>query len=149
MPHHLAQLNIGRLLHPLDDPRIADFKNALDQINALAEASPGFLWRLQGDDGNATQLAHPWSGDPLMLVNMSLWTNVESLKHYAYKTTHIDFFRRRREWFEPPTAAHAVLWWVPAGQLPTLAEAAERLALLRTHGPTQQAFWFNQTFPAP
>lgn len=149
MTRHLAQLNIGRLLYPLEDPRIADFTNALAEINALAEATPGFIWRLQSVEGNATQIAHPWSSDPLMLVNMSVWTDVESLKTYAYKTTHVDFFRRRREWFEPATQAHAVLWWVPAGHVPTLEEAEERLSQLRTQGPTPTAFWFNQVFPAP
>lgn len=149
MKFHLAQLNIGRLLYPVDDPRIADFKNALDQINALAEASPGFVWRLQSVEGNATQIAHPWSSDPLMLVNMSVWTDPDSLKAYAYKTTHVDFFRRRREWFEPATQAHAVLWWIPSGHIPSLEEAAERLRHLRTDGPTPQAYWFNQLFPEP
>lgn len=149
MTRHLAQLNIGRLLYPLEDPRIADFTNALAEINALAEATPGFIWRLQSVEGNATQIEHPWSADPLMLVNMSVWTDVESLKTYAYKTTHVDFFRRRREWFEPATQAHAVLWWVPAGHVPTLEEAEERLSQLRTQGPTPSAFWFNQVFPAP
>lgn len=149
MSHHLAQLNIGRLLYPLDDPRIADFTNALAEINALAETSSGFIWRLQSVEGNATQIQHPWSIDPLMLVNMSVWTDPESLNAYAYKTAHVNFFRRRREWFECSTEAHAVLWWIAAGHEPTLTEAAERLQQLRAHGPTPQAFWFPQLFPAP
>lgn len=148
MTFQLAQLNIARLLHPIDHPRIADFVNALDDVNALAENSPGFVWRLKTDSGNALDVHHPWSADPFMLVNMSVWETPSDLKHFVYRSGHLDFYRRRAEWFEKPSQAHYVLWWIPRGHIPTPAEAAERLDHYRRHGATPFAFWFGELFPA-
>ena len=144
---HLAQLNVARALYPLDDPRLADFMNNLDAVNAMAEAAPGFVWRLVGAGNNATDLHMP--DDPSMLVNMSVWTDVESLFDFVYKTSHSKIMARRREWFERPTGAFQVLWWIPAGHIPTLREAGARLARLDRDGPTPRAFSFKQRFPAP
>ncbi|TNE61546.1 MAG: DUF3291 domain-containing protein [Alphaproteobacteria bacterium] len=150
MPHdthaawQLAQLNVGKTLYPMGHPGIADFENALDAINALAEASPGFVWRLKDDTGNATGVRSPLGDD--VLVNMSVWRDVESLRAYVYKSGHTAYLARRKEWFEMPTEPHMVLWWVPAGHRPTVVEAAARLMYLRDHGPTPQAFTFKRAF---
>ncbi len=143
---HLAEINIGRLKAHIDDPLIADFKNNLARINALAEASPGFVWRLIGEGGDATDIQA--FDDPLMAINMSVWTDVASLGAYVYRSGHIEFMRRRREWFEPMDNFMA-LWWVPAGHQPTPAEAIARLDLLGRLGPSQEAFTFKNPFPAP
>lgn len=143
--HHLAQLNIGRMVAPTDDPRVAPFMDALDEINALADASPGFVWRLQTEDGNATAV-RPYD-DEEILVNMSVWADLESLADYVYRSDHTAFLRRRREWFVKPDGPIMVLWWVPAGHIPTLDEATARLDTLIEHGPTPQAFTFRRPFP--
>lgn len=143
---HLAEINIGRLKAHIDDPLIADFKNNLDRINALAEASPGFVWRLIGEGGNATDIQA--FDDPLMAINMSVWTDVAALGAYVYRSGHVEFMRRRRKWFEPMDNFMA-LWWVPAGHRPTPAEGAARLDLLGRSGPSQEAFTFKEPFPAP
>jgi hypothetical protein len=148
MDFQLAQLNIARLLHPLDHPQIADFVTGLDEINALAERSPGFIWRLKSDSGNATDVQHPWSGDPFVIVNMSVWRSPQDLKEYVYRSAHLDFYVRRAQWFEKPAEPHYVLWWIPAGHVPTLEEAKERLDHYRQHGATPHAFWFGKLFPA-
>lgn len=144
--YELAQLNIARMLAPLDSPQLADFVANLDRLNALAEGSPGFVWRLQTEDGDATGL-RPLGDD--MLVNMSVWRDVASLHQYVYRSDHVDIMRRRKEWFALMKDAYMVLWWVPAGRRPDVAEAVERLELLRTHGPTARAFNFKKTFDAP
>lgn len=140
---HLAELNIGRLHAPIDAPEIADFADALDEINALAEASPGFVWRLQTDEGNATGIKA--FEDELTILNLSVWTSIESLADYVYRSAHTPFLRRRREWFERMEVA-VVLWWIPAGHTPTVAEALERLDHLRAHGPSAHAFTFARRF---
>jgi len=145
--YHLAQFNLARAIAPLDDPLLADFMDRLDEVNALAEASPGFVWRLKSDSGNATDIRA--YDDPRMLVNMSVWTSVEALFDYVYRNRHSKMMARRREWFEPMTTPYAVLWWVPAGHRPTVEEAAERLAHLKRHGPTEHAFTFKQRFSVP
>src|SRR6185437_16531319 len=147
MSHWLAQINIGRLVAPPDDPRVADFVNALDEINALAERSPGFVWRLKSDSGNALDIRY--RNDPLEALNMSVWESVESLLSYAYNSKHVEFFRRRAEWFEKHAKPHYCLWWVPEGHVPTVAEGIERLEHYREHGATEYAFWFSQRFPKP
>jgi hypothetical protein len=147
MTHHLAQVNIARLLAPIDDPRIADFVAQLDAINALAEQSPGFVWRLKTDAGNATDVVY--NDDPFVIVNMSVWESVDTLRGYTYASKHIEVFRRRAEWFEKPAKPHYCLWWVPVGHAPTVAEARERLEHYQTHGATPHAFWFSQLFPVP
>ncbi len=143
--HELAQLNIGRPRGRIDSPLMADFVNALDRINALAEASPGFVWRLQDDSGNATGL-RPLGDDTI--VNMSVWKDVEALHAFVYRSDHIDVMRRRREWFEKMDL-YMVLWWVPRGHRPTMTEAIERLEVLRERGPTPEAFTFRVSFPPP
>src|SRR5262249_12286137 len=142
----LAQLNVARPLAPVDSPRLADFMAQLDEINALAEASPGFVWRLVGSGGNATDL-HP-DDDPTMLVNMSVWATAEQLFDFVYRTAHTKVMVRRREWFEK-MEAFQVLFWVPTGHQPTVAEAMDKLAHLRAHGPSPAAFTFKQRYPAP
>ncbi|MGD9793410.1 MAG: DUF3291 domain-containing protein [Acidimicrobiia bacterium] len=143
--HHLAQINIGRLRAPSDDPMIAPFMDALDEINALAEASPGFVWRFQTDEGNTTSV-RPYD-DELILINFSVWESIEALSDYAYRTDHATFLRRRREWFERMTDAYLALWWVPIGHHPTEHEAIARVEHLRAHGPTPHAFTFRDRFP--
>ena len=143
---HLVQLNVGRTLAPLDSPQLADFVNQLDEINQLAEASPGFVWRLVGNSGNATDVVV--DNHPGLLVNMSVWTSAELLFTYVYKTAHTKVMARRREWFER-IETFQVLYWIPAGQLPTVDEAMARLELLRERGPSPEAFTFKQRFPAP
>ncbi|MFC4565674.1 DUF3291 domain-containing protein [Nocardiopsis mangrovi] len=148
--YHLAQVNIGTFIHPLDDPRTAGFADMLAPVNALAEASPGFVWRLVGDGGtDATSLRPYGDGAPDTLINLSVWESMESLWEFTYRTEHIDLLRRRREWFVHMKEVHAALWWVPAGHLPTVGEAVERLALLRGGGPTAEAFTFRDAFPPP
>ncbi len=143
----LAQLNVGTIKGPMDSPVMADFAANLDRINALAERSPGFVWRLQTEEGNATAI-RPFE-DANMLVNMSVWRDVESLNEYVYRTAHMEILRRRREWFERMDEAFLVLWWVPKGHRPNVTEAIAKLDLLRSRGPTAEAFTFRQPFPAP
>jgi hypothetical protein len=142
---HIAQLNIGRARGPVDGPIMAEFMALLDPVNAVADASPGFVWRLQTEEGNATAL-RPYE-DERMIVNMSVWESIEDLAAFVYRSGHVDVMRRRREWFEP-MKPYMVLWWVPAGHVPTVEEAKDRLAHLRDHGPTPFAFTFKARFPA-
>lgn len=148
--HHLAQLNLGRFRLPLDHPEMADFANALDRINAIADASPGFVWRLTDDDGGpSSNVAVPGATDPLIASNLSVWTDLESLREFMYRTDHGSYLRRRREWFEHDAEAMTVLWWIPAGHIPTLDEALERLDDLREHGPSERAWPLRRTMPPP
>ena len=144
---NVAQLNVGRTVAPLDSALLADFMAALDRINATAEGSPGFVWRLKSETGNATDIRA--SDDPNFLVNMSVWTSLEALFDFVYRSAHTKVMVRRREWFEKPTEAYQVLWWIPAGHIPTVPEALERLDHLRRNGPTAYAITFNRKFPAP
>jgi Domain of unknown function (DUF3291) len=141
---HLAQLNVGRMVAPTTAPEVADFMAALHPINDLADDAPGFVWRLQTDAGNATDIYA--FDDPLLLLNMSVWTSIEALRAFTYSSAHIDVLRRRREWFERLEAAHLVLWWIPTGHIPTVSEAIERLERLRRDGPTAAAFTFRVPF---
>ena len=145
---HLAQANIGRFRAPLDDPIMEGFRTQLDPINALADRSPGFVWRLQTEDGNATAI-RPYAGDDLMAINMSVWESLESLQQFVYKSRHVETLRGRKRWFEQAEGPILVLWWIPAGRIPTVAEAQERLQYLKEHGPTPHAFTFRTPFPAP
>ena len=142
----LAQLNIGRLVAPVNSIPIADFVALLEPINRLADGSPGFIWRLATAEGNATAI-RPFDDD-LMIVNLSVWASLEELRAFAYDSAHVDVLRRRREWFERPVAAHLVLWWVPAGHRPTVEEALARLERLRAEGPTPAAFTLRTPFDA-
>jgi hypothetical protein len=144
---HIAQLNVGRAVAPPGSPELADFMAALDRINALAESSPGFVWRLQSSSGNATDILV--SDDPRSLINMSVWASVEALFGFVYRSGHTEVMKRRREWFEKPMEAYQVLWWVQAGHIPTVQEALERLAQLRREGPTERAFTFSRRYPPP
>jgi len=147
---HLAQLNLGRFRLPLDHPEMADFANALDRINAIADASPGFVWRLTDDDGGpSSNVTVPGATDPLIASNLSVWTDLESLRDFMYRTDHGSYLRRRREWFQHDADAMTVLWWIPAGHIPTLDEALERLDDLRAHGPSERAWPLRRTMPPP
>ena len=141
---HLAQLNIGRLRAPMDDPLIDDFRENLDPVNALADASPGFVWRLQDDAGNATGIK-PF-GDELEIVNLSVWESIDALADFTYRSGHTTLLRRRREFFEAPTQPILCLWWIPEGTIPTVEDAIARLEHLREHGPTATAFTFRHSF---
>lgn len=144
--YELAQLNIAVMKEPLESPSMADFVANLDRINALAETSPGYVWRLQTEEGDATAV-RPLGDDTI--INMSVWQDVESLNTYVYDTMHVEIMRRRKEWFERMREAAFVLWWVRQGHRPTVEEAVAKLELLRTAGPTAQAFTFRHAFPAP
>jgi heme-degrading monooxygenase HmoA len=144
--YELAQLNIARMKEPLESPTMADFVANLDRINALAESSPGFVWRLQTAEGDATAL-RPLGADTL--VNVSVWRDVESLNQYVDSSAHVEIMRRRKEWFERMREAYVVLWWVPRGHRPPVSEAIAKLDLLRAKGPTQDAFTFRSAFLAP
>ena len=148
MPYHLAQLNIGRILFPMDTPEMSGFKDNLDRINALADSSEGFVWRLVGDGSNDATSLRPFDDDTL-LVNMSVWQNLEGLKNYVYKSVHTDYLKRRAEWFEKMQDVIVVLWWVPKGHIPTVQEAKERLENLRMNGSSEFAFSFREASPAP
>ena len=143
---HLVQLNVAKLKEPLDSPLLADFVGNLDRINDLAEQAPGFVWRFQDEAGNATAI-RPFGED--VIVNMSMWTDIDALREYAFKSDHTEIMRRRREWFEPMNEAYSVLWWVPAGHIPTVREAARRLGHLRIFGPSPTAFTFKEAIPPP
>ena len=145
--YHLAEINVARLIAPIDDPRIAGFVQQLDPVNRLAEQSQGFVWRLQSSSGNATDII--FTDDPLLIVNMSVWESPEALRDFTYASAHLSVFRKRRDWFEKMDLPHYCLWWIPSGSIPTLAGAKQRLEHYQKHGPTQYAFWFQQLYPAP
>ncbi|HEV3198858.1 MAG TPA: DUF3291 domain-containing protein [Bryobacteraceae bacterium] len=147
MGAHLAQINIARLIAPIDDPKIAGFVSQLDTINAAADRAPGFVWRLQSDSGNATDIAY--SDDPFVIVNMSVWESVEPLRNYAYASDHMKVFRDRAQWFEKMEKPNYCLWWVPIGHRPTVVEGRDRLTHYQEHGATPYSFWFSQRFPMP
>jgi len=144
--YQLAQVNIARLKAPIDSPQLKDFVDNLDRINALAEGSDGFVWRLKGEGNDATAL-RPFGDD--IIVNMTVWRDADSLRHYVYQTPHLEIMKRRREWFSRTAEAYACLWWIPAGHVPTVQEAAARLDLLRKLGPTPDSFHFGEAFSAP
>jgi len=141
---HLAQLNVAKLKAPLDEPSMSGFVEALEPLNGLADGWPGFVWRLQTDAGDATSIRA--FDDPLLLVNMSVWESVEALGEYVYRSGHLDVMRRRREWASYMVEAHLCLWWIAAGEVPTVDEAKERLEHLRAHGPSPHAFTFKRRF---
>lgn len=144
---HLAQVNIGRAKGTMDSQVMKEFSDNLDPINAIAESSSGFVWRLKDEGGNATDIV--FSDTPNELVNMSVWTSVEALKHFMFKTQHIDFLKRKKEWFEPSSKETYALWWVPVGHYPSIQEAKNKLTLLNTQGETAQAFTFKKIFSPP
>jgi Domain of unknown function (DUF3291) len=146
MSHQLAQLNIAVMKEPLESPTMADFVANLDRINALAESAPGFVWRFQTDEGDATA-ARPLGDDTL--INLSVWEDLASLNDYVYRSAHAQIMKRRREWFERLREAHVVLWWVAKEHRPSLDEAIVKLNRLRSSGPSEEAFSFRQAYPAP
>ena len=145
--YELAQLNIGIIRGPMDSPIMAEFAANLDRINALAESSSGFVWRLQTSEGNATTI-RPFENEN-MLINMSVWQDTDSLRRFVYRSAHAEILRRRREWFEKISQAIVVLWWVPRGHRPSIEEAMARLEALRCKGPHPEAFTFRDTYPPP
>lgn len=145
--YHLAQLNIARAKGPIDGPVMASFVARLDELNALADEAPGFVWRLQSEDGDATAIRA--FEDDRVLVNMSTWTSVQALRDYAYGGRHLEVLRDRREWFDGATRPYQVLWWVPAGHTPSIDEAKRKLEHLENHGPSAEAFSFQLVFEAP
>ena len=152
MRFQLAQVNIARLLAPLDDPKLAGFVAALDPVNAAADAAPGFIWRLQTEDGNATAVrAFEWdiAGGAGVLVNMSVWRDVQSLAAFVYGELHRPVLARRRDWFAHIGEAYTACWWVPAGHRPPTREAEDRIRHLRAHGPTPYAFTLRVHYPPP
>ena len=150
MDYYLAELNVARLRHPLDAAETAEFVAALEPMNAIAEATPGFVWRLVDEDGQSSSfVAVPSIRDPLVIVNYSVWRDLESLKHYVYKSGHASYLRRKRDWFEPIREATTVCWWIPAGEIPDVAEAYRRLEHLREHGPSAEGWPPTSPFPVP
>jgi hypothetical protein len=143
---HIAQMNVGTALYDLDDERMAEFVNNLDRVNALADATPGFVWRLQTEDGNATDIKP--TDDPRFIVNMSVWETVEALFDYVYRSDHRAVMVQRRQWFTKPDGPYHVLWWVEAGVPPSVEDGLARLDHLTRRGPTPYAFTFKTAFPA-
>lgn len=150
MDFHLAEFNIARLTHPLDAAETAEFVAALDPINAIAEATPGFVWRLTDDEGqSSTYVTVEEIDDPLTIVNYSIWTDLESLKHFVVRSGHGAYLRRRKEWFDAPTGPTTVCWWIPAGTIPSVKEANVRLTELREQGPSERGWPMNRPMPKP
>lgn len=152
MTFELAQVNVGRLVAPLDDPQLADFVAALDPVNAVADSAPGFVWRLQTDDGNATAVrAFEWdaAGSAGIIVNMSVWRDLEHLAAFVYSDIHRQVLRRRRQWFQRMQEAYTACWWVASGHRPSTDEAEDRILHLRAHGPTAHSFTLRDSYPPP
>jgi len=145
--YHIAQINIAHMRAPLEDPQMAGFETRLDEINLLADQSPGFIWRLQTEDGDATSIEV--FDDPLILVNLSVWASLEDLHRFVYDTSHLELLRGKKNWFERPDEPHLALWWIAAGEIPDVEEARKRLFLLQEAGPGPEAFSFSTHFPQP
>ncbi len=145
--YHLAQANIARMRGALDDPVMAEFVEWLEPINALADVSPGFVWRLQTEQGDNTSIRV--FADPLILLYMSVWESTDALEAYVYRTDHVRALQERKSWFEGPPGPTVVLWWIEAGTLPTTDDAKKRLELLQAKGPTRDAFTFSSRFDSP
>ena len=145
--YHLAQINIGRILAPIDSPLMAEFVVQLPPINALADSTPGFVWRLQTESGDATSIRI--YKDEMIAINMSVWDSVDALREYAYKSAHAGVMRDRKRWFEKFDGPYMALWWIPAGHIPTPEKGKQRLDYLREHGDTSYAFSFKNIFPLP
>ncbi len=143
---HLAQLNIARMKAALDSPQMSGFTDNLEHVNRLAEQSPGYIWRLQTDDGDATAL-RPFGDD--VLVNLSVWQDLASLRAFVFESAHQSFLKRRAEWFDRLAEASTVLWWIPIGSEPSLTTAWQKLEHLRVNGPCTEAFSFRQTYEPP
>ena len=147
MNYYIAQFNVAKMIAPFEDDVMQGFVDGLEPINNMADNSPGFVWRLQDDSGDATSIQA--FEDSAILVNMSVWEDLDTLKRFVYQTAHLDFLRNKQAWFQPLVGPSLVLWWIRQGDVPTVAEGKRRLELLGAHGPSQEAFTFSQTFPAP
>ena len=147
MNYYLAQVNIAKVLAPLEDPLMADFVNNLDRINALAEKNEGFIWRLKDEGNDATSIKV--FDDNSLIINMSVWRDAESLFQFTYQSGHVEIFKRRKEWFLKMAEMHMALWYVPIDKMPTVADAEEGLKHIRENGPTEFAFTFQKKFPPP
>jgi hypothetical protein len=145
--YQLAQVNIALPVEPVTSARLAEFMALLEPVNAVADAAPGFVWRLQTEDGDATSIRA--FGDDSLIVNMSVWQSLESLAEFVFRGFHAEVMRRRREWFALLREPYTVAWWVAEGIRPTITDAEERLAALREHGPTPHAFTMRRAFPPP
>ncbi len=145
---HLAQVNVARMMYGPDDERMKGFYGALDKVNALADRADGFVWRLQDDQGDATAFRFAGAGADDLLINMSVWENIDALRRYIYQSVHAKVMARREEWFAPMGAPHLALWWIPAGTLPTLEDAQKALHALEEDGPTARAFTFDALYDA-
>lgn len=141
---HLAQANIAKMRAPLDDPLMAGFVNRLDELNAIADAAPGFVWRLEAEEGEVSPVAR-FSGERV-LFNLSVWESIEALEAYVYQTNHVTAVQKRAEWFERPSKSPFVLWWISAGHIPSEQEAEQRFEMLWQDGPTVDAFSFRTRF---
>ena len=146
LQYYLAQVNIGKILAPMDSPQMSEFKNNLDRINALAEASEGFIWRLKEENNNATSIKV--FEDDFMLINMSVWKDIDALYKYVYESVHMEYLKNRKAWFERLTEKYMALWWIPEGHIPTALEAIERINHIRQYGETAFAFGFKKRFTA-
>lgn len=147
-PWQLAQINVGRLIAPAEDPAVAEFVGLLASVNALADAAPGFVWRLKDEAGAGATEIRP-APDPRFIVNMSVWADADSLFRFVYRSAHTPHMARRREWFDRFDGAYQALWWIAAGHEPSVDEGLARLWLLDRYGPGAQAFTFKARFPAP
>lgn len=144
---HLAQVNVAVLLAPIDSEQLRGFVEMLEPVNAVADGAPGFVWRLQTEDGDATAIRA--FDDDRIIVNLSVWESPEALGDFVFASPHLDVLRRRREWFEKMAAAYVAMWWIPAGAIPTVEEAKARLELLDARGPSPEAFTLREPFPPP
>ena len=144
---HIAQVNVAQAKAGTESEVMQGFVSRLDEINVLADRADGFVWRLKEDSGSATAIRV--FDDPLLLINMSVWANVESLKHYVYKSLHVELIKDREAWFNKMGESYQALWWIPAGHIPSIEEAQKQLEYIRKHGPSAQAFTFAKPFPRP
>lgn len=142
--YHLAQINVAAAKAEMDTEIMQGFVSRLDEINALADNAPGFVWRLQSEEGDSTSIRV--FDEPLLLVNMSVWESIEELKDFVYKSFHVELIRDREAWFDKMSAAHQVLWWIPKGHIPTVEEAKAKLEYIREHGASEAAFTFGKSF---
>lgn len=152
MDYELAQVNVARLLAPIDSSLLKPFVDALDEVNAEGDRAPGFVWRLQSESGNATDVeGFGWdvADSHGVIVNLTTWTSTQALSDFVFGGRHLEIMRRRREWFQPVAEATTALWWLAAGIRPTVTEAEERVRHLRPHGPTEYAFTIRRQFPSP
>ena len=144
MLYNLAQLNIAKLKAPLEDPSIFGFVSKLDEVNALADSSPGFVWRLKEESGSAVNISV--FDDSFLIVNMSVWNTIEDLKNFVYKSGHVKVYLQKDSWFHNMTDHHMVMWWVEKDKIPDVFEAKARLRYLKKHGPSKYAFTFKEIF---